>query len=657
MSFEGLPKIDDNAKNAELAENKFRQLFSMANKFISRQDIPDKGCDFDVELIRPENAASNCRFPVQVKSIKSPVFIESGTKLSYTFETSRLNYLLKRPFAVGLVAIYAVDTDTFYYEFADRILEDINSRNSEKDWQSQKQIAIHISTQNVINLNALANIHRIFSLRFERAAKLQLTHDTNHDLQASSITNQSKRFNLDKVEDIIAFLNEYGLYLLNNYNLRPLYAAFKKIPVDSFIENETVLLIAMIVFCEVGELAESIYYATKLKRHLPLAPELRLSHEICLIKNDYNLGYSAPIEYIDRLTALNLDDIDAADKAMLSMNITRAKMMEIKFFDENRDTLVGEVIANFSKIENIEEKDGRKFFLKLWNVENYSIITASNFQKSIMDFRFAFLTGNPVGQGIRLQIENRIISEQNFIKKQLAEIVRIAERKGSRNLQACAYDIYTSNFIQYQLGLLLEIGVVESVTDRKYFYKAYNYAIKTFEMFQELCMYKNAYIALHYWNEIIKLTEYHYPGTIPSEVVDQISSIQAQYERNLDISKTESVVDNTLAKMSAMNDPNADMESIRNLTDDQILHLSRQILRMLNLPDDRLQNIVADQKALRLYYQKCRDEAYSVLRFSEPDPVNAYKTRTLYKLRHKVTKLDTGFHHDLGYLLNSVGYK
>jgi len=93
MAFDDLPEIDQSSKNSDLSERRFTDLLNPHTGFICRTDVPDKGCDFDVELIVEKSGASNWRFPTQLKSSEEMTIIEDGGVISYPFKTSRLGYL------------------------------------------------------------------------------------------------------------------------------------------------------------------------------------------------------------------------------------------------------------------------------------------------------------------------------------------------------------------------------------------------------------------------------------------------------------------------------------------------------------------------------------------------------------------------------------
>src|SRR5438067_2156211 len=119
MAFDDLPIVDTYSINEERSNIKLLELLNQTNNFICRKDVPDKGCDFDVELIG--NGALNWRFPVQLKSVETLKLINDNEFISYRFETSRLGYLLRRPISGGLIILYSLEKDKCFYEYADKV--------------------------------------------------------------------------------------------------------------------------------------------------------------------------------------------------------------------------------------------------------------------------------------------------------------------------------------------------------------------------------------------------------------------------------------------------------------------------------------------------------------------------------------------------------
>lgn len=107
MGMNDLPQIDDSSENDDEAKSYLSLLFSQKAGFITREQIPDKGCDYLVEIIE-EKLATNRSFGVQLKSIQHPSVIEDGQTISYTWKTARLNYLKQTAPIYGLLVLYDV---------------------------------------------------------------------------------------------------------------------------------------------------------------------------------------------------------------------------------------------------------------------------------------------------------------------------------------------------------------------------------------------------------------------------------------------------------------------------------------------------------------------------------------------------------------------
>lgn len=58
MSFSDRPLIDKSSVNADESATAFRKIVNQRRGFLPREDVPDKGCDFDVELINDDDQAT-----------------------------------------------------------------------------------------------------------------------------------------------------------------------------------------------------------------------------------------------------------------------------------------------------------------------------------------------------------------------------------------------------------------------------------------------------------------------------------------------------------------------------------------------------------------------------------------------------------------------
>src|SRR5580698_3371164 len=108
MAFTDMPVIDRSAIYSERSEHRFKEFVNLDSGFQVRLEWPDKGCDFNLELVLHGHGASSQVFPVQLKSIQKPTLVNDETYISFSLETSRLGYLMRRLPSMGIVVLYSV---------------------------------------------------------------------------------------------------------------------------------------------------------------------------------------------------------------------------------------------------------------------------------------------------------------------------------------------------------------------------------------------------------------------------------------------------------------------------------------------------------------------------------------------------------------------
>src|SRR5215216_1881766 len=155
MAFDKLPQIDQSAVNSAESIRKLMDHMNEGSGFIMRLEVPDKGCDYDVELIKNQRDVSNWRFALQLKSIANPKFIKDGEFLSYSFETDRLGYLIRRLPAMGIVVLYDVDTERIYFDYVDEIYNRVRVEKGSEDWKQQDSVSIHIPVANEMTVQTI----------------------------------------------------------------------------------------------------------------------------------------------------------------------------------------------------------------------------------------------------------------------------------------------------------------------------------------------------------------------------------------------------------------------------------------------------------------------------------------------------------------------
>ncbi len=109
MAFTDMPAIDRSSINSETSTQRFKDIINLKSGFQVRVEWPDTGCDLNIELILDGRGASSQIFPVQLKSIEKFTLVKDKAYISYSFETSRLRYLMRRLPAMGIVVLYSVE--------------------------------------------------------------------------------------------------------------------------------------------------------------------------------------------------------------------------------------------------------------------------------------------------------------------------------------------------------------------------------------------------------------------------------------------------------------------------------------------------------------------------------------------------------------------
>src|SRR6202035_3823717 len=135
MAFTDSPIIDQYARNSEKSERRVRDFINQETGFICRQEVPDKGCDFDVELILNGKECSSWKFPIQLKSVEKLQLVEDQPFIALSFETSRLDYLMRRIHAMGIIIFYSVEEDRCFYDFVDKIYTRLMEERESEDWK------------------------------------------------------------------------------------------------------------------------------------------------------------------------------------------------------------------------------------------------------------------------------------------------------------------------------------------------------------------------------------------------------------------------------------------------------------------------------------------------------------------------------------------
>lgn len=259
MSFDQFPEVDRYSENEDKSNSYFRLHFSQKNGFLASKP-EDKGCDFIVELTR-NRSSTNWRFPVQIKSIEDPSFIENGTIISYSFEVSRLRYMLEPVPPVGLIILYWPKNNTLYYDYAEAIYTRLlEKRDGNMAWKSQEMVNIHIPLANVVDDRTLSQIHSQMIMRHQNSSgrSPSLYPKVSDSIPTIAVPHEPKSATVSA-----ELLRGKGMEMYYNNEIPKLGRLLDQTPVKLLREDSRLSLLAGITYLAMGMPVDASFFLEK----------------------------------------------------------------------------------------------------------------------------------------------------------------------------------------------------------------------------------------------------------------------------------------------------------------------------------------------------------------------------------------------------------
>ncbi len=648
MGFIDLPKVDKWVENSENSVFKLRSLLNIQTGFILREDVPDYGCDFDAELIIDEGNASNLRFPIQLKSVEKLSTINNGEYISYSFETSRLGYLMRRIPAQGIVVIYSVERDQCYFEYCDRIYENIMEERQSKDWFKNEKVNIHIPVENLLDQSTIKTLHQTFKNRFDQAAFMQNSMGRKYGLP-SVIATESPEYDFNNPEHVKSFLQNYGMLLLNVHDIHITYSMIEKLPFKEIYGNTDLMLIAAVSFAEMFMHIESKVFTLKLsKLDLPKSTELIL--RFVELKNDLALGYLDTDTFVKELEFLVQTDINSENKITIEINIIHFKLSKKQALEPIPSDILPRINNVFTEIENLTSSSRQSTFLQLWNCENLSnFITAQN-SDFLGEFAIRESMYGIVEKNERIAAAEQIIELEKKFFFLLRNINKKAVAKADKVLNAHVFSLDIRHYIFSQLTYAsFEIPVNIAPGFQEKLLTRITVAQKAYNAFAELNLPNHEYDILCNLIDLIELAD-NYQIVTPQDKISLYKTKEAMESRPEVISRP--LIFPTLfarKKQNREKPPPYDKGLLKDMNDVQLETLARNTLQSMNLPEDRLPNILHEMKADRLFSQRCTNPNIDFVQ--EQNSFNYYIKKVRFLLRNKESGIISAPNIDMDSLL------
>ncbi|GAB2653290.1 hypothetical protein GCM10027036_03210 [Flavihumibacter cheonanensis] len=653
MAYNDLPIVDRSAANCERSVQQLKRFLNMQSGFILREDIPDYGCDFDAELVLEDGRASNQRFPIQIKSVAKLKLIGDGRFITYSFETSRLGYLMRRMPTGGIIAIYSEDQEECYFEYCDRIFQRITEEKLFNDWQSQAQVNIHIPVSNKLTSVAAKELHHTFKNRFVQAAMMQNSMGLSYGLP-SVLSDNPTPYDFNNIDQLKMFLRKHGILLFNKHDIHIIYGLISRIPLIELYGNKELLLMAAVAYGETGMHVESRMFASKLSKH-ELTEEMKLILRFVEMKNDLSLGYLDRDKFIQELEELLKTAIDDENKITIEINLIYFKLTKKQALEPLPPDILLHIDKVFAEIEQLSVSNRKKALLLLWNAENLSCLITMIGADSLSSFAIRESMNGKVLLTEREAATTNLVALENRFNNLLRRINKEAVSNSDKVLNAHIFSLDVKHFIFSQINYVsLDVPVHTMGRFPERILGKIAIAENTCNAFTQLNMPNYAYENLCNMIDLVELAEEGYNIATPYDK-KVLYDTKEKFEALQCVSSRPLIFSGMIARKKQAQE-NLDTENamvLKDLNDTQLETLARSTLHSLGLPEDCLPYLLHEMISYRLFYQRCTNADIEVI--TEQNFINPYTKKSRFILRNKTTGIFSAPHSDLDTLLTTWG--
>jgi hypothetical protein len=653
MGYYDSPNADHASLNCELSERRLRDLLNRESGFICRQDVPDYGCDFDVELIVNGKDVSDWRFPIQLKSIQRIKLIKNGALLAYSIETSRIGYLMRRKPAMGLIVLYDISSESFYYDFVDRIYGRIMERKETNDWQQKKMVTIHIPATNHLTACTVREIHKTFILRFENGDLMQRSYGSIFGLpDMNTIVDYTD--DLNSVAGIQQFIKSNGLALLESLGIDNILQLLKQLPYSIIHTDKTLLLIAAVTYAETGRNIEANSCCQKLV-NLPLTAEERFIYQYISLKVQVSLGYLTERKFLQEFKNIDKSGLSEEQRMLhaimeISFRLTRKDSSDVE------ESIFRDIEAIFVAIESSNWNKHTKKWLALLNAENI-VQFLNGLQKD-------FCLSNLYQAGIYDDNMAKLEKVKTLFNEQILTIQNENDQCQDKYLLAIAYLAEANLFITtHKLLFLAQLPYArdhQDLQDPDFFplvTKILGNLDIASSLFSEEGRVRENYDCLCFMIEVIELVKNGYGCDF----------IEDLYISDLHDSKKEMEIENEFRPnkliFPALINEKKDFTLIKNgkgipfITDfsnKEIEEMATWIYLTSKSSPSILPNLISELMSFRTFHQRCNDTNISI--FSLNEASNDRIKTPQFILRHEQMGIEKGPGKDISELLSAFGF-
>ncbi len=652
MGFDDLPQVDGASINDDRAKKRLLLHFGRDAGFIAREQFNDMGCDYKVELI--ENGATNWSFDIQLKSVEKPKFVSDGQFLSFPIKTSRFGYLTRNESVNGLLVVYDVGTELLYFDFLDLLYGRLMRERESDDWLANDEVNVHVPKENILDRESREMIHGKFLQRFRNLATMIRIHGGGYGLPVLGPVGPIKRAVIPSAADAVAELRSFGAMQLMQRDMRRVYELLEGLPENEIIADKELLLIALLAYCEVGRIADSMYYIDRVSKRYELKESERRMVSFISLKNELLLGDIDRATFVGRAKLL-LPGAGLSEELSLRLNLLYYQLSALQGLEPLPERLVTEFEDLESMISKVEGETQR-MYIRAWNLDNLSII-AGHVRREDMNRLTVFKRfGMDMPTGLRQKSSDRSSWLFRLLHRQFAEIVGFSLRTGEFMLTA----MVTLSHLRFWMGVEMDMlvfgdGGISREKIRSEMHELIAIGLQTAQMLLELNRFRQAYLIQSMVLELLLISRQVYrfeDGNDMDKIKEQMRTLERDLELPPFVSQMQPLIDK---KLTHSPKETFGMHGMKGLNDTQIDTYARYVLESGCYPNAIRENLVHEMIACRTFSERAADDRYDLIIIKPVDKKTAYAYPAQFFIRDKKTGIESLPGTDIKAVLESFG--
>ncbi|MDP3392721.1 MULTISPECIES: DUF4365 domain-containing protein [unclassified Sediminibacterium] len=661
MAFNQLPVIDASSKNSETSTRRMNEQINLKTGFNCRPQVPDTGIDYEVELVINKTQASAWQFPIQLKSIAGQFErVKNDAFISYSFETSRLGYLMRRLPARGLIVLYSDSENILLFDYVDRIYERLMEERISDEWKNNNKVSINIPASNILDPKAVHQIHQVFVQLFEQNERMHRDHGSKYKLPLGDLT--ASQTDLYSIEDIKAILLKHGMSFLNSYDIRIVYRLLSKLTHQQILEDDKLLVMAVVVYAEFGQYAESLMYFNKLNKRNPQLVESEITLQFSKLKSDLSLANITQDEFDIRLKKLGENASGGIDKITIDINSIFYELLAVKSFHPMPEDLSSKIEKLFNDIEASRQPEDIKCMLELWNTENLMILFNGIRHRAFSEVRIMETLGRSFTMQERLEKVTLLIEQEKEYTNRLDGLNKYAKANDKKLLLAHVWALNNRGTYSKQLDYYTFQPVRETIKiSKELIFNNIILGLQAYNLFMELDHLMEAYHSLCTSIELIDVSRKFLDYTDPIDREDLLGKKQL-LEQQFDGVPYELSAEKLAEKIKVHEPINYhpdSMDFLKDFDDLQMETLARITMNATHLQESSLSFIIDEMKGYRTFFNS--NATGKLLILQSPSNVGPngerYQSPIRFILKSRETGLESSEATDVAKLLSDWGYQ